>query len=239
MKKRLEAGYNERLFSKGFRKKLHLARFHWLQEQLIKYKCNSTSVIELGCFDAKTIKFFPEQPTKYLGLDANWEDGLEIAKHQWRGFDNFKFEFCSTPKEMNHITENFDIGICMETLEHIPDSYVDGYLTAMNERIRKYFFVTVPNETGFFFLMKYLGKAIFTENKNFTFKEIVYQTLGQTDKVKRVEHKGFNYRNMVDKISNHFEIIDISGHPLPLLPTSVNIGVGIVCRKKELFPIKG
>ena len=55
-------GYNERLFSGGFRSKLHLARFRWLQSEIAKRKCRIDSVLELGCYDGKLIEFLPKKP---------------------------------------------------------------------------------------------------------------------------------------------------------------------------------
>jgi hypothetical protein len=57
-------GYNERLFSRGLRSKLHYARFNWFVAQLKKRKCSASSVLELGCFDGKLIDFLPGQPLR-------------------------------------------------------------------------------------------------------------------------------------------------------------------------------
>ena len=120
MKKKSEAGYNERLFTKGIRGKLHSARFEWLARSILRLKCEYQTVLELGCYDGKVINYIPKRPTRYLGLDANWEGGLDIAKDKWGHQSNYMFRQCKTPEEMGIRGEQYDISICMETLEHIP-----------------------------------------------------------------------------------------------------------------------
>lgn len=76
-------GYNERLFSRGLRRKLHLARFHWVNAEITRWHGSSRSVLELGCFDGKLIDFLSDKPSRYVGFDANWEGGLDAAKVKW------------------------------------------------------------------------------------------------------------------------------------------------------------
>jgi len=38
----------------------------------------------LGCFDAKTLDFLPNQINLYQGFDANWENGLDHAKEKYK-----------------------------------------------------------------------------------------------------------------------------------------------------------
>ena len=100
MKKKTDAGYNERLFSPGIRGRLHAARFEWLAKKLLRLKCEYNTVLELGCFDGKVLDYLPNKPERYLGLDANWEGGLGIAAVKWKDQDNYVFKQCMTPDEM-------------------------------------------------------------------------------------------------------------------------------------------
>ena len=127
MKKKTEYSYNERLFSSGIRKKLHTARFSWLANSLKNLNFQYISVLELGCFDGKVIDYLPVKPLRYLGLDANWEAGLDIARERWKDEPNFTFRECHTPEDMKINGERFDISICMDTLEHIPPELIDSY----------------------------------------------------------------------------------------------------------------
>ena len=161
MKKKSEAQYNKRLFTNGIRGKLHTARFKWLARSLLQLKCEYETVLELGCYDGKTIDYLPRRPTLYLGLDANWEGGLDIAKDRWENQSNYNFRRCTTPKEMGIVGEQFDISVCMETLEHIPPQMVAPYLEELAKATKKYVFVTVPNEIGIVFFFKHIVKFVY------------------------------------------------------------------------------
>jgi len=228
------SGYNERLFSGGLRRKLHFARFHWLITEIQKRKCPTHSILELGCFDGKVIDFLPQKPSKYVGFDANWEGGLDIAKKKWSGAKNFFFFKASTPDEMNFKDqETFDICIAMETLEHVPPQMIDGYLKKIAQHLNGYFFVTVPNEKGIVFLLKWLVKRLLNyDAEPYSFSEIIHATLGRMDKVVRLEHKGFNYMLLIKEIGKYFEVIKVSGFPLGFLPHSLCFGIGIVAKSR-------
>ncbi len=56
--------------------------------------------------------------------------------------------------------EKFSLAIRMETLVHIPDDMLDGYLTKIRDATEGLLILTVPNEIGLVFLIKYLIKLI-------------------------------------------------------------------------------
>ena len=66
------------------------------------------------------------------------------------------------------------------------------------------------------------------DTQSYTVSEFINETLGNTDKVKRREHKGFNYNTLVAEISDYFEIVEVSGFPLAFAPASLNFGIGII-----------
>jgi len=234
MKKASEAGYNERLFSKGIRGKLHTARFEWLVKSILRLGCGSETVLELGCFDGKVIDYLPKKPTRYRGLDANWEGGLDLAKDRWKNENNYVFKYCKTPEDMGIAGEKYDISICMETLEHVPPQMVAPYLEKLAEATNEYLFVTVPNEIGIVFFFKHIVKFLLRgDTYSYTLIEFMNETLGNTEKVQRGTHKGFNYNDLVTTISDYFEIIEVSGHPLAFAPASLNFGVGIIGKRKK------
>lgn len=79
----LNESYNARLFeSGGLRSRYHNARYHWVANELNKLGLMTPRIIELGCFDAKTLNFI-DKPSYYLGLDADWENGLTEGRKQW------------------------------------------------------------------------------------------------------------------------------------------------------------
>ena len=233
MKKLKEFGYNERLFSSGFRAKLHYARYNLLQKWVTELQCSNERVLELGCFDGKAIEFLPSPPRYYLGFDADWENGLAIAEKKWEEHSNYVFKKCTSPDQMDVGNAPFDVAICMETLEHIPPQMVKLYLRKLASSTPEYLFITIPNETGIIFFLKYLMKRVLGDIPNYKFLELLHQGLGNTDKVEWIGHKGFNYKEMIGEIAEHFDIQRVSGYPFTFLPTSLNYGVGIVARKKS------
>ena len=79
-----ENDYNKRLFNtSSLRGKIHTARFRWLVECIERYSPKFETVLELGCFDGKSIEFLPHAPKYYEGWDANWEGGLDIARKKF------------------------------------------------------------------------------------------------------------------------------------------------------------
>src|SRR5512135_1565716 len=113
-------GYNERLFDSGrLRRWYHEARYRWIADTLSSRRCRPESLVELGCFDGKLIRYLPHLPGRYLGLDADWEGGLGLARAQWENGNAFEFRRCVSPEEMRLNGEVFDVSVCMDTLEHV------------------------------------------------------------------------------------------------------------------------
>jgi 2-polyprenyl-3-methyl-5-hydroxy-6-metoxy-1,4-benzoquinol methylase len=235
MKSTGEAGYNERLFSGGIRKKLHQARFNWVAKNLEKLGCGTDSCLELGCFDGKVLDFLPNKPSRYLGLDANWEGGLDIAREKWKSETRFEFRQCTAPQEMGISGEKFDISICMETLEHVPPNMVIPYLQELFKATKKYLFITVPNEKGIVFALKFLTHRLLgRRTEKYTLAEFISAALGRTSKVSRGEHKGFDYDLLVKQVSGFFKVTEVSGIPFSFLPIWMNFGVGIIGKNDHL-----
>jgi 2-polyprenyl-3-methyl-5-hydroxy-6-metoxy-1,4-benzoquinol methylase len=227
-------GYNERLFSGGLRSKLHYARFHWLQREILKAGAQVDSVLEIGCFDGKTIDFLPQKPLRYCGFDANWEGGLDQARTRWQNEVNYRFNQVTLPEEMRlDFSDRFHTAITMETLEHLPEQVVEGYLQEVARHLDGYFFITIPNEKGLVFLGKWAVKQLQHQNDDrYVFSEIVNAVLGRMDRVARREHKGFDYEEMIERIQRHFEIIRVTGIPFHRLPPWLGFGIGIVARSR-------
>ncbi|OAD21356.1 Ubiquinone biosynthesis O-methyl transferase [Candidatus Thiomargarita nelsonii] len=69
--------------------------------------------------------------------------------------------------------------------------------------------------------------------ESYTVAEFINATLGKMHKVKRDEHKGFDYDLLIEDISKYFEIHRVSGIPFGLLPTFLNFGVGIIGKTRN------
>ena len=227
-------GYNERLFSGGIRSRLHFARFRWLSEVTRRRNIPTDSVLELGCFDGKLIGFLNVRPKRYVGFDANWEGGLDLAKERWAVAPNYTFLQASTPEEMRlDGRDTFDIAVAMETMEHVPPAMVDGYLRKISQHLKGYLFITVPNEKGLLFLAKWLTKRLFSRDaEQYSFPDLMNATLGRMNLVTRREHKGFDYESLVKEVGKHFDVVDVSGHPFGFLPCSLCFGIGILAKSR-------
>ena len=88
----------------------------------------------------------------------------------------------------------------------------------------------MPNEIGIVFFFKHIVKRLFGDTDSYTTIEFMNEILGRTDNVTRCEHKGFNYNKLVSQVSDYFEIIEVSGHPLGFAPAILNFGIGIIGR---------
>lgn len=228
--------YNERLFNTDtFRGRLHMARYIWLKAEIERLGLHNISVIELGSYDGKAINFL-NSPSRYVGYDANWENGLGIARENWKAFPQYSFVECTDPKNFNPSGEIFDISICQETLEHLREPNLTAYIKKLASSTDKYCFVTVPNEQGLFFLLKHIWKLVTQgENEKYTFKEVVYTTLGMVSKVEKgVDlHKGFNYADLKRQLSQYFDIISEGGLPYKWLPKSFCFNFYLLLQPKK------
>jgi 2-polyprenyl-3-methyl-5-hydroxy-6-metoxy-1,4-benzoquinol methylase len=229
-------GYNERLFTGGIRSQIHLARFAWLNKMVGRiFQNQSLRVIELGCYDGRSIDWLPCKPASYDGFDANWEGGLDIGKARFADSPALRFFQCSSPHEMIPAQDGYDIGISLETMEHIPPAMVDGYLDILAKSIKSTAFFSVPNEIGLPFLGKYLAKKLIyrdSMDEAYSLREVLYEILGQPQYVHRNEHKGFDYRNFIKLVSQKFIVKKVMSIPYSWLPVELSFTVGIVAEPK-------
>jgi 2-polyprenyl-3-methyl-5-hydroxy-6-metoxy-1,4-benzoquinol methylase len=235
MKGAVQASYNERLFSGGIRGFVHNARFHWLSRSVAEMNCELSSVLEIGCYDGKAIDFLPSRPLKYKGFDANYENALELAAAKWKECPNYEFSFATSAADLRlSVDERFDVAIAMETLEHIAPDLVEPYLAKIAHHLRGYFFVTVPNEKGPVFLLKWLIKRFVLRDRNvYSVSDVINHTFGRLHKVPRDEHKGFDYEKLVTHVARHFDIVSVSAIPLGFMPPYLSYGAGIIARSKR------
>ena len=230
----MKSSYNDRLFNNPFRRKIHLARFHWLKKIIQIYCPKYLTIFELGCHDSKSLLFLPYLPLEYLGVDADWEGGLNIAKKKYKEIDEYKFLKSKNIQDFPILKNKFDLVICLETLEHLPPEDLERYLLKLSNLIKEYFIITVPNEIGFIFLIKYLIKLILNLNPDkYSILEIYYQFIGKVEEVKRNNHKGFSWLKLVEILEKHFEIVKIEGIPFSFFPKFLNFGIGIILKNKN------
>ncbi len=216
---------------------LHNSRFNWFYKLVnnLNFK-DGVKAIELGCFDGRLLDYFPEPPVRYEGFDANWEGGLTNAQEKYAGSLTLFFHESQDPSDLSVFEKDvFNIGVALETIEHIPPYLVDNYLSQMARVIDGYLVVSVPNEKGIICLGKWLIKKAFLSGtmEKYKFSELIAATLGRMDKVERNEHKGFDYDVLIRQIARYFDIVQLEGIPVSWLPVSTDFTVCILAKSKE------
>jgi SAM-dependent methyltransferase len=226
--------YNERLFGgRDLRSYLHSARFHWVADVIRRHRLPTRRVFELGCFDGKLLDFLPEKPDFYLGADANWEKGLELGRQRYAGNPRVRLVEAVKPEDIPFDGSRFDLGVSMETLEHVPPGMVGDYLKKMAELVRGHVLLTVPNEIGGVFALKWLTKRLtFRDAEDYSLREFINQSLGRTWLVERNDHKGFDYRPVLMLAAQYFDVLAVESIPFRKAPMALAFGVGVLCRTR-------
>jgi hypothetical protein len=208
----------------------------WLRDKIAKYNCSTEKVLELGCFDGKTIEFLDRKPLEYEGYDANWEGGLDLGQQIWKDNLGYRFKLCNHIDQFTPVFDYFDISVCQETAEHLPVIDLEEYIKRLADATKSYCFISVPNEKGLMFLLKHLTKVI-TQEKNeqqdVSFMDIVNSTFGRLNRVERDvrSHKGFDYKELEKILAKYFEVVEVSSIPINWAPIRLSFTVGYVCKK--------
>jgi len=229
--------YNERLFNKStLRGKLHYARFYWLQEKVNQYTPKAESVLELGCFDGKTIYFLPDSIKEYHGYDANWEEGLDLAQEEFENDKRLHFFQSENLDQFRPDKEMYSAVISMETLEHLPLIDLENYICKMHEHTSRYCYVSLPNEKGIVHLFKYLIKKYIARSLHepYSLTDIINGFLGRFDKIERIEgtHKGFDQEHLISLLRKYFNVREIKSIPFRFIPIVFSFTIGLVLEKK-------
>jgi len=234
----LAADYNARLFAPGLYGSHHWARFRWLRRKLSALNLERVRILEIGCFDAKTVDSLPFEVERYVGLDAGWESGerdgvavgLAAARRRFGGDARFAFHESTDPEDVWRLDGEFDVGVCMETLEHIAPSDVESYLAALARKVRGPLLVTVPNEKGAALLCKTLAAKVLGIDRDvhFSATEFANAVLGRMDRVPRHHHKGFDYAVLSRRLAHHFGAVVVEGVDSRFLPYWLQPTIGIV-----------
>ena len=235
MRKKQDDGYTDRLFSSGtLRGFFHNSRFLWFRRTLEKLPLSDYRAVEIGCFDGRLLGFFPRPPVLYEGLDADWEGGLSAAQAAYAGHASWRFRLVTTPSALADFRDRtFNVGAALETLEHVPPDLVDGYLKELARVVDGYLLVSIPNEKGIVFLVKWLVKRfVFGSTQDYRVSEIVAATLGRMDKVARHDHKGFDYAVLLRQIEQYFDLVKVEGVPFSFLPPALSFTVCVLARSR-------
>jgi Methyltransferase domain len=223
--------YNRELFEgNACRRFLHERRFFWLAAQAKREGIERARVLEIGCHDAKTIHYLEESGVvveRYVGYDSN-EGSVAMARQKWLDRSEVTISTLSDPSEAKIKDGSFNIGVCMETLEHVPPELVDGYLSLFARAVAGPVFVTIPVERGWMLLAKQLSHRLFgiRSGDRLTGRELLNGIIGRTHHISRHEHRGFDDREMLRQIRRHFQSVSSQRLFVPYV-TTLNFCVGI------------
>lgn len=208
-----QSEYDQRLFGGGLRRRLHMARFRWLERRTQGLQ---GSVIELGCNNGRSLSHYSFSPHAYLGLDAG-ETDVAAAR---RRYPQYRFEVSRSPAD---ISGRFDLAVALETMEHIDRIDVAAYVEALSHSAPK-LLVSVPVEIGITFAVKHLAKFVFHGEKPvYTAVQFANQTLGRSHMVPQHEHLGFDYRWLRREIERHYVIERVDALPFGLAPFCMQV----------------
>ena len=228
--------YSEELFGKGLYARHHLARFEWLGRKVEALAdAAEISVLEVGCHDGRALSYIPRRVRRYAGFDAGWGGGLERGRERFATEQNYSFIESTNPRDVESFTEKFDFIICMETLEHLDTAVLEQYVHAFAAKLRGFLLITVPNEKGIPFLVKATGSRVLGIERYYpyTTAEFFWAVLGRLNRVRRIEHKGFDYARLVSLIRNLFQSVSVEGISPLRLPPSLSLTIGIVASAPE------
>jgi len=224
-----DSGYNQRLFGgTGLRSYLHHARFRWVRGRIEKERIAAGRVLEIGCFDAKFLQWLPRFPDCYYGIDANWEGGLDIARQKYGEEPRVHLIDSSDPRDLVDLPVGFNLGVSMETLEHVPAMMLAAYLDVLASHVKGNVIFTVPVEIGPVFAIKWLVKRwILGSAEYYSAREFLFALFGKSSGIARNEHKGFDYREFVHEVEAHFQTVEVESIHGKYFPLWLSFGVGV------------
>ncbi len=99
------------------------------------------SIVDVGCATGLFLSKFKNK--EILGIDGRWvsTDALLISKD--------KFLIADLSRELPHITHKFDIALCLETAEHLPEKSADklvAFLCGLSDKV--IFSAAIPHQRG-------------------------------------------------------------------------------------------
>ena len=135
--------------------------------------------------------------------------------------------------------ESVDLVCCFETLEHLYDDEIASFL-AEAERVlvpSGEVLISVPVIGGPTLLLKEANRAVlFRRRSDYSAGELLAASFRgrpapRPDDI-RVTHKGFDFRALVDRLGERFEVGDVARSPFPALPWWLNSQVFARLRRR-------
>lgn len=232
--------YRSRLFGRGLYGSHHRARFDWLRRKLQSLGDQPRTFLELGCYDGQSIDYIPQPVQRYVGIDAGWESGInsgnpvgiDAAVARYARDGRFAFIRTADPLALDAVEGTFDVGICLETIEHLTPALVPTYIELLASKVHGTLLVSVPNEKGLPFLAKSVGAIVLGVKRGIHYRpiEFLHAALGNMSRVERNEHKGFDWGGVVRELRRRFINVSVEGIGAGLVMPSLYLTVGIVAQ---------
>ena len=226
--------YNERFFSRSrLRSFYHLARFRWFSKLASSGRIDTETLLELGCFDGRLLDYCRRKPSRYVGIDANWAEGLTEARGKFQGDPTIVLVESNSPAVLSLLpTASFNTVVALETLEHLPPETINAYIDELARVVRGHFVFSIPNERGAVFLAKYAAKGLlYGDEDHYTTSEAFYATIDRLDRVEREYHKGFDYELLISDVAKRLPIKSIVGLPFSWLSPHLNLTVAVIAAR--------
>lgn len=223
----------------------HARRFQWLRRKTRAIRKPQISVLELGCNDARSIRYIAKPIERYVGFDAGWRSGikdgrpygLEAARQRYRGNPHFEFHRSDHCEEMERVSGGFDVAVVLETFEYLKPDELERYVSVLAEKLNDSgcIYSTMPNEKGFPLLLKVLGSRLSrVPRSEYTAHQLINGVLGRMNNVPRTPfgRKGFDFSAVAHIAERHFSTIQLESVEPVFAPLSLSLNVGMVACKE-------
>jgi len=132
-----------------------------------------------------------------------------------------------------------DLVCCFETLEHLYDDEIAAFLADADRVLVPggEILISVPVIGGPTLLLKEANRAIlFRRRSDYSAHELLAASLAGRPAPRpadiRVTHKGFDFRGLLDRLGERFEVGDVARSPFPALPWWLNSQVFARLRRR-------
>ncbi len=157
-----EATYKKRSFASL----IHRDRLQAICKMFDKYiPVSEISWADFGCSNGfileEVVRSNRFKFSKIVGYDHE-ESLLELARA--KKIPNAEFKYFDMNEVLDNVAERYDLVTCFETLEHV-GKIENAFITLFNHLdTNGLMIITVPNETGFTGLIKFLGRLVVRRN---------------------------------------------------------------------------
>lgn len=223
----------------------HTRRFRWLAGKTSAIQKKKISVLELGCNDARSIRYIPVPIERYVGFDAGWRSGarngrvygLEAARERYGAISEFEFHCSDRCEDLERVKGGFDVAVVLETFEYLRPTELERYVAVLSEKLNETgcVYSTMPNEKGVPLLVKMLGSTLSrVPRSEYTATQLFNGLLGRMNKVPRAPfgRKGFDYSAVTRIAKRHFSEILVEAIEPSFAPISLSLNVGLVACKR-------